>query len=438
MKRVALVLVSVCLLLRAQDDIRPLTILHSNDLHAQLEPNADGLGGFAYLAAEVRHQREGCAWCIYLSAGDLVQGTPVSTIYHGDPVYQLANLLGFDAATVGNHEFDYGWKDIQGFARIAHFPLLSGNVRNADGNFLTGSGYVIRNVGGLRVAIVGLVMSDLAGNYSTPAQVGPFQVTSIYETIHRIAAEVRGRADLIVALGHLNLDEARDVLAKAPEVSIAIIGHGHDGFPAMQQIGRRYAVELKAYGVELGRLDVKFDLTKHEIASADWKRIPIDSHTITAAPDVSKEVAKWEAKVSRIVDVPIGEAKHAFSKEQLRPLVEKAMAEATGADFAFITTGDIRTTLPQGKLLARQIWNILPFEDHIVVGRFKGSELPAAITSRHPVEPDREYKVAVTQFLATNQASPSQLSATGLKFPETGPKQRDAMLTWVSRQHVLD
>jgi hypothetical protein len=73
-----------------------------------------------------------------------------------------------------------------------------------------------------------------------------------------------------------------------------------------------------------------------------------------------------------------------------------------------------------------------------VVGRFKGSELPAAITSRHPVEPDREYKVAVTQFLATNQASPSQLSATGLKFPETGPKQRDAMLTWVSRQHVLD
>jgi 2',3'-cyclic-nucleotide 2'-phosphodiesterase (5'-nucleotidase family) len=438
MKRVALVLVSVCLLLRAQDDIRPLTILHSNDLHAQLEPNADGLGGFAYLAAEVRHQREGCAWCIYLSAGDLVQGTPVSTIYHGDPVYQLANLLGFDAATVGNHEFDYGWKDIQGFARIAHFPLLSGNVRNADGNFLTGSGYVIRNVGGLRVAIVGLVMSDLAGNYSTPAQVGPFQVTSIYETIHRIAAEVRGRADLIVALGHLNLDEARDVLAKAPEVSIAIIGHGHDGFPAMQQIGRRYAVELKAYGVELGRLDVKFDLTKHEIASADWKRIPIDSHTITPAPDVSKEVAKWEAKVSRIVDVPIGEAKHAFSKEQLRPLVEKAMAEATGADFAFITTGDIRTTLPQGKLLARQIWNILPFEDHIVVGRFKGSELPAAITSRHPVEPDREYKVAVTQFLATNQASPSQLSATGLKFPETGPKQRDAMLTWVSRQHVLD
>ncbi|HWF06899.1 MAG TPA: bifunctional UDP-sugar hydrolase/5'-nucleotidase [Bryobacteraceae bacterium] len=422
----------------AQDDIRPLTILHSNDLHAQLTPLADGSGGFAYLAAEVRRQRAGCNTCIYLSAGDLVQGTPASTIYHGDPVYEIANLMGFDAATVGNHEFDYGWRGIQGFARIAHFPLLSANVQSADGHFLTGRGYIFRNIGGIRVAIIGLVMSDLAGNYSTRDQVGPFEVKSVYDTIHRIAGEVQGRADLIVALGHFNLAEAADLLKKAPEVSIAIIGHGHDGFPAIEQEGHRYAVELKAFGVELGRLDVKYDLTKHEVASAAWKRIPIDSHTITPAPDVAKEVAKWEQKVSRIVDVPIGEAAHAFSKEQLRPLIEKAMAEATGADFAFITTGDIRTTLPQGKLLARQIWNMLPFEDHIVVGRFKGRELPPAITARYPVHPDREYKVAVTQFLAINQASPSQLSTTGLQFPETGPKQRDAMLTWVSKKHVLD
>ena len=93
--------------IRAQDDIRSLTILHTNDLHAQLVPTAEGLGGFAYLAAEVRLQREGCTSCIFLNAGDMVQGTPVSTIYRGAPVYELANLLGFDAASFGNHEFDY-------------------------------------------------------------------------------------------------------------------------------------------------------------------------------------------------------------------------------------------------------------------------------------------------------------------------------------------
>ena len=72
------------------------------------------------------------------------------------------------------------------------------------------------------------------------------------------------------------------------------------------------------------------------------------------------------------------------------------------------------------------------------LGASKASELPPAITARHPVQPDREYKVAVTEFLAANQASPSQLSTTGLKFPVTGPSERDAMLGFVNRTKVLD
>ncbi len=431
MKRLFLTALWLTSLVAAQDDIRSLTILHVNDLHAQMLPTAEGLGGFAYLAAEVRHQREGCTSCIFLNAGDLVQGTPVSGLFRGTPVYDLANLLGLDAATVGNHEFDYGWQAVRGFARIAHFPLLSDNVQDTDGRFLTGKGYIIKNVAGVRVAIIGLVMGDLAGNYATVDEVGPWKVKAVVESIHRTAAELKGRADLIVVLGHLNVTEAATILAKAPEVSIAVVGHVHEGYAEMQQNGHRYAVEVKAYGVELGRLDVRFNLTKHEIVSAAWKHIPIDSHTIAPAPDVAKEVAKWEAKVSRLIDVPVGEAKHAFSKEQLRLLVEQAMVEATGADFAFISPGDIHVTLPEGKVLARNIWDMLPFEDHIVVGSFKGSELPPMITARYPVEPEKEYKVAVTQYLATNQVS-------GLKFPINGPKQRDAMLTWVSRKRIID
>jgi 2',3'-cyclic-nucleotide 2'-phosphodiesterase (5'-nucleotidase family) len=281
-------------------------------------------------------------------------------------------------------------------------------------------------------------MSDLAGNYSTLDQVGPWQIKPVVETIHRVAAELQGHADLILALGHLNIQEAQTFLNDASEVSLAIIGHGHDGFPGLQQAGHRYAVELKAYGVELGRLDVKYDLTKHDILAADWKRVPIDSRTIAPASDVAKAVARWEAKVSKLVDVPIGEAAHPFTKEQLRPIIEHAMAESVGADFAFITTGDIPTTLPQGKLLARNIWNMLPFEDHVLMGTFKGSRLPPVITARYPVDPDKQYKVAVTAFLAANQSSPSQLATSGMKFPVTGPAQREAMLSWVSKTKVLN
>jgi 5'-nucleotidase/UDP-sugar diphosphatase len=264
-----------------------------------------------------------------------VQGSPVSTIYHGAPVYKIANLLGIDAATVGNHEFDYGWKAIQGFAHIAHYPLLSENVQNGDGQFLTGKGYAITSIGGVRIAVIGVVMGDLTGNFSTVEEVGPWDVKPVLETVRRTAAQLRDRADLIIALGHLNEREAAQLLAEAPEVSIVVAGHVHTGYSVLKQNGHRYAVEAKAYGVELGRLDVQFDLTKHEIESAVWKHIPIDSHRLAPAPDVAKEVDQWEAKVSRIVDVPVAEAKHPYSREELRPLIEKAMADATGADFAF-------------------------------------------------------------------------------------------------------
>src|SRR5450432_3929652 len=99
----------------AEDDVRSLTILHTNDLHAHLLPNDQGLGGFAQLATALSREREHCSPCLSLNAGDLVQGTPVSTIFHGVPVYQIANLLGFDASTLGNHDFDYGSASIPKF-----------------------------------------------------------------------------------------------------------------------------------------------------------------------------------------------------------------------------------------------------------------------------------------------------------------------------------
>ena len=83
-----------------------LTILHTNDLHARLAPLTDGRGDFAYLAATIRRERTDCDQCILLNAGDLVQGTPVSTLFHGLPVYEIANLFGYSAATLGNHDFD--------------------------------------------------------------------------------------------------------------------------------------------------------------------------------------------------------------------------------------------------------------------------------------------------------------------------------------------
>jgi len=418
--------------------IKPLTILHSNDLHAHLLPDDRDNGGFARLATEVRRQKAQCAACLYLNAGDLVQGTPVSTLFHGAPIYQIANLLGIDVSTLGNHEFDYGWRRVQLFFRIARFPIVSANVVDADGKTMARP-YVIQTVGGIRVGIIGAILGDLVGTVVTKESAGPWHTLPVVETVRKYAAELRDRTDVIVVLGHIHdASEVNEILKQVPDVSVVVAGHSHEGYPAMTNIDGRVAVLVPAYGVQLGRLDLKVDVGAKKVLSAEWTKIPIVA-SIPPAPDVAREVAKWESKVSKLVDVPIGESTARLERNNpvLRKMIERAMAEQSGADIAWINPGNVRDTMPEGRILARTVWNILPFDNYILLGKFKGSELPPSITKRYPVEPDREYTVATTDFTVANQSDKDQLNASGLHFPQTGPLQRDAMIEWIKKKKVV-
>ena len=437
MTRRSLIALLLCLSpLAAQ--IKPLTILHSNDLHAHLLPDDRDNGGFARLATEVRRQKAQCAACLYLNAGDLVQGTPVSTLFHGAPIYQIANLLGFDAGTLGNHEFDYGWRRTEEFLRIARFPIVSANIVDADGKTLARP-YVIQTVGGLRVGIIGAILGDLVGTVITKEDAGPWRVLPVVETVRKYARELRDRTDLIVVLAHIHDEsEVGAILHQVPEVSVVVAGHNHEGYPAMMNVDGRVGVLLRAYGVQLGRLDLKVDAAAKRVLSAEWTKIPIDA-SIPPAPDVAREIAKWENKVSKLVDFPIGEstARMERNNPELRKMIERAMAEQSGADFAWVNPGNIRDRLPEGRILARTVWNILPFDNYIVLGKFKGRELPPSITRRYPVEPDREYTVATSDFTAINQSAGDQLNTTGLRFPQIGPLQRDAVIEWIKKKKVV-
>ncbi|MDP8991247.1 MAG: bifunctional metallophosphatase/5'-nucleotidase [Acidobacteriota bacterium] len=431
----------LCLLLWVMPlaaQIKPLTILHSNDLHAHLLPDDRDNGGFARLTTEVRRQKAHCAACLYLNAGDLAQGTPVSTLFHGAPIYRIANLLGIDVSTLGNHEFDYGWRRVQEFFHIASFPIVSANIVDADGKTMTRP-YVIQTVGGIRVGVIGAILGDLVGTVITKESAGPWHTLPVVETVRKYAAELRDRTDLIVVLGHIHDEtEVNQILKQVPGVSVVVAGHSHEGYPAMVNVDGRVAVLVRSNGAQLGRLDLKVDVGAKKVLSAEWTRIPIDAR-IPPAPDVAREVARWESKVSRLVDVPIGEstARMEPNNPELRKMIERAMAEQSGADIAWINPGNVRDTMPEGRILARNVWNILPFDNYIVLGKFKGSQLPPSITNRYPVEAGRDYTVATSDFTAANQSARDQLNATGMRFPQTGPLQRDALIEWIKKKKVV-
>jgi 2',3'-cyclic-nucleotide 2'-phosphodiesterase (5'-nucleotidase family) len=279
-------------------------------------------------------------------------------------------------------------------------------------------------------------LGDLVGTVITKESAGPWRILPVVDTVRKYAQELSPRTDLIVVLAHIHdKGEVDAILKQVPEVSVVVAGHSHEGYPAMMNMDGRVAVLVRAYGAQLGRLDLKVDVPSKKVLSAEWTKIPITSK-IAPAPDVALEVAKWESKVSKLVDIPIGESTMRLDARSpiLRKIIERAMAEQSGADIAWVNGGNIRDALPQGQILIRHVWNILPFDNYVVMGKFKGSDLPRSITERYPVEPDREYTVATTDFTAANQSASDQLGAERMSFPRTGPLQRDAFIEWIKKQ----
>lgn len=414
----------------AGQDLRRITILHTNDLHARFLPDERGRGGFAQLATAIRAEKERSEGALVLFAGDLVQGTPVSSIFQGVPCYEVANLLGFDVATLGNHEFDYGWEKIREYLRVATFPIVAANVVDEAGTLLTGEGYVIREVNGVRVAIVG-VLTETLPRLTMERQRGPWRAAPVVETVRSLVPSLRPRADLIVVLGHLTGEEEEALLRQVPEVGVIVTGHPHGGQDAVKEVEDRLLVKVEAYGRELGRLDLEVDRRARRIASYQWRRIRIRSGEYDAAPDVARLVESWEAKVRTLVDVPIGVAERDFDRREVGALIEAAMLEATGADLAYMNPGGVRDGLAKGTILVRHIWNIMPFDNVIVYGELAGAEIPAEALRGRSVDPARRYVLATNNFIA------EQWGAAGARLDRQGPDVREAVIDWVKRTKVL-
>jgi 2',3'-cyclic-nucleotide 2'-phosphodiesterase (5'-nucleotidase family) len=426
-----------------QASVRELTILHFNDLHAHLVPDADHLGGFAHIATLLKRERAAAKASLTLNAGDLVQGTPVSTLFQGVPVFEVANLLGIDVNCLGNHEFDYGWGKIPDFMKVAKYPTVSGNVVDASGKRLADQGYVVRDAGGMRVAVVGAMLETLADK-TTLANLGPWHAAPIVKTLAPIVADAKQHADMVVVLGHLERSDIEAILNGLPDVAVVVAGHVHSGLPKLE-VGGRIGVHPAGYGREVGRLRLRYDTATRRIVSHDWTRIPVDTGKYPADPEVQKVVQQWESKVAQIADVPIGRATRRMNQTELRALMERAMLdrirEKTQVDFAYTNLGGVRDILPQGQILTRNVWNIMPFDNRVVVVEVPADQLVTLmdpgrqdrVAERVRLDPKRTYRMVTTDFLSQSWAD------RGRKFrvSDQGVLLRDLLVDWIKQKKVV-
>lgn len=280
-----------------KEDIIRITILHTNDTHSRIDPFPDndpkypGMGGTARRAAVIKKIRSEEENVLLLDSGDFFQGTPYFNLYGGELELKLMSQMGYDAATIGNHDFDNG---VDGLAKQlvhASFPLLSANY-DFSGTSLEGKTipYKIFNKGGVKIGVFGLGI-ELEGLvdkklYGKTVYLDPIEKAA--EISHLLKQEKK--CDLIICLSHLgdryeNNKVSDVVLAKKSKcIDLILGGHTHrfmdkpltvknsdDKDVLISQVG--FA------GIRLGRIDYFFEL-KTKKKSLETATIKISKKSI--------------------------------------------------------------------------------------------------------------------------------------------------------------
>ncbi len=255
-----------------------LEVLHTNDTHScimPLNPNlADttvaGRGGFLRRVAMIKEERAKNPDLLLIDSGDFSQGSPFYTMFKGDVEVGLMNLMGYDAVTIGNHEFDFGLENMARIFKMAKFPVVCANY-DFTGTCVEGlvKPYVIIKRNGLKIGLFGLSpqleglvdLSKCKGvTYLDPIEVG-----------NRVAAELKHdkKCDVVICVSHLGWlrpDEMGDqkLLASSKDIDLVLGGHSHSYFKALRYVnnadGRAVPVDQNGKNaMYVGKLTLSFD-----------------------------------------------------------------------------------------------------------------------------------------------------------------------------------
>lgn len=245
---------------------QPLVIMHTNDTHSQIDPYSYkkdiNVGGYLRREAAIRDVRAENPYTLLLDAGDFSQGTPYFNIFKGYVEVRLMNAMGYDAATLGNHEFDNGSAALAARLKTADFPVVCANYLFANKKLAKViRPYVILERGGMKVGIFGLGV-NLDG-YVAPQISQEVTYLNPFICARNIVEELQKQhCDLIVCLSHLGVDTNKvdndfELARQVPEINVIIGGHSHDEINPPVVIGNTRICQMTSRGKCFGVLTVE-------------------------------------------------------------------------------------------------------------------------------------------------------------------------------------
>lgn len=441
--------------------IRELTILYTNDEHGWMLGTEEGAGAANLLGLwqelEGYQQNENI---ILLSGGDMWTGPAISSWFDGESMAQVMNQMGYTAAAVGNHEFDFGLMVLQRRAAESTFPFLSANMRRkSDGTVPTDLGiqpYILTTVNDVVVGIIGLTTT------TTPVTTNPVNVADFdfidYETaLREVVPEVKAAgAELILVPGHICQGEVEALAQKIGDLGVHLLGGGHCNELFANESNGIILLEGGASLRSYAWARITFDTESDTIVEADYG--VRQNMAGMADAELAGLITSWEAAAADELEVVIGHTDGIERRSQeMQDLTTYAwLAAFPTADVAVTNLGGMRAAFEPGEITLGDIITVMPFNNVIIDVKMTGEQLRqfidiadndavagigrvnGALTmlkTGEPLDPEAIYSVLVNDFMYAGGDNYSVLAAFDPSAYNTAVDWRQPVIDWITAQN---
>jgi 2',3'-cyclic-nucleotide 2'-phosphodiesterase/3'-nucleotidase len=385
------------------------TFLSTNDFHGQLETGRTikvgdiykPVGGAAFNMSYINSYRAlNPLGTLLFDAGDVMQGTAISNLLSGYSVIDVYNQMGYMAAVVGNHEFDWGQAILQERMAQAEFPFLLANVFDAvtggRPDWLVPS--AMFTVKGQQVGVIGVTSEDtpsivMAGNLAG------LEFRPVGPVVAELAAELRAEgADLVVVLAHMpdvygGVVSGEMLTVAQPGVDLILAGHSHSGYSG--KINNIPIIEQYSSGTAIGVSNLRYDRLLRSVAMSILQVVTTWNDGMTPDPAIEAVVAAYKEQIAPIVNAveastkgTISRTANAAGESPMGTLIADAQRWRGGTQIAFMNPGGIRASLDYSSyphdITYGDFLTVQPFDNKLVTMTLTGSQLYDLLEQQFP------------------------------------------------------
>ncbi|WP_180968197.1 5'-nucleotidase C-terminal domain-containing protein [Cytobacillus massiliigabonensis] len=374
-----------------------IDFLTTNDIHGNIEFNEKYQnGGMAIIGGLVNGFRDvNPDGTVVVDGGDIFQGTLISNSTEGASTFETLNEIKYDAAAIGNHEFDFGIPVLKDRIEQAEFPVLGANIYDEATNKRVdwAEPYTIVEKGGYKIGIIGFatpqtpsttLATHIKGlSFPTPAPIAK-----------ELAAEMKAKgADFVIVTSHLPGEVAKESdaiigeladLAKDADGSLDAIVGGHSHKRVAGHVNNIPVVEAQSYTAAMGHIQLFIDRKTGEVYSSESEiletKLGLTKEDQAVADIVKKHQDRVNEIKSEIVSITEGEltrdlSEGKFGVSQLGNMISDAMLERAKAQVAFQNAGGIRTNIDSGEITYGEVFAVLPFDNYNVVADMTAQQI---------------------------------------------------------------